>query len=221
MIVLALAQQKGGVGKSTLAINLATAAMEYRRRPAIIDMDHGQGTVTKWFTRRQAQGMTEPNVVKADSATIDAVIDSLKSAGYNFILIDLPGKSSPAIGAGLKPADLVLIPSRPHDVDIEASLDTVKACLRMGKPYAYIMNITTPHPTRAAQVAAVLRKAKHPVATPHIVQRIAVADAVTAGLGINEAARGSVAAREFDSMLLWILTHLKGLGHEQALATQH
>src|SRR5690349_11867779 len=100
MHVIALAQQKGGVGKSTLAINLATAAMAKGFKAAIIDMDLGQGTVARWSERRKTLQLDYgPLVVKAEPINLDAALRTLQSSGHNFILIDLPGKSSPVIGA--------------------------------------------------------------------------------------------------------------------------
>jgi chromosome partitioning protein len=138
MHIIAIGQQKGGVGKSSLAINLACQAVASGKMGAVVDMDAEQGTTARWGKRRSP---AEPLVIMADARTLSNELAKLPSAGAEWAFLDLPGRSAPIATAGMRAADFVLIPCRPVDVDIEASITTVQGIVRAGKAYAYLMNI--------------------------------------------------------------------------------
>ena len=208
MHVVALGQQKGGVGKSAGAINLAAAAVSAGAVAAIIDMDAEQATTLKWAKRRN--GKSEPAVVAGDVVTLAAQLDALRVKGTQIVFIDLPGRSAPIVSAGLAAADLILIPCRPLDVDIEASLATVQAAKRGGKDYAYLMSIAPPQvdKRRARQVSGTLSALGHKVAPVIVVQRVGVPDAIAKGLSAIEVDPDGDSAAEFKSLLEWISQEL-------------
>jgi chromosome partitioning protein len=182
--------------------NLADGAAARRSGRAIIDMDAEQGTTTKWGQRRNGKEQDKPTVLSGDAVTLAAKLEALKSQGVEWVFLDLPGRAHPIAGAGMKEAELVIIPCRPLDVDIEASLDTVYRCNRGKKPYAYLINIAPSQQgkKRAKQIASFLRAHGHTVAEPIIVQRIEVPDAIADGLGVNEAKPKSSSTEEFASL---------------------
>jgi chromosome partitioning protein len=206
MRVVALAQGKGGVGKSAAAINLACRAAREAGSAAVVDMDSDQATSLKWAKRRN--GVAQPIVKAATVETLPHVLASLKGAGVKWVFLDLPGRDRAAVAmsAGIKAADFVLVPCRPLDVDIEASLPTVQVAVNIGKAYAYLMSIAPSQQDkqRARQTASFLRAHKHAVAEPIIVQRIMVPDALAQGLGISEAKPDSDSDREFAELFAWI-----------------
>jgi chromosome partitioning protein len=129
----------------------------------------------------------------------------------DWVFLDLPGRAAHIASAGIKAADLVIIPCRPVDVDIEASLDTVSRVTRGGKKYVYLMNIAPSQNDmqRAKQAAGFLRAHGHGVADPIIVQRIEVPDAIGEGLGVNEFKPKSTSAKEFAELFGWLAKELR------------
>lgn len=109
----------------------------------------------------------------------------------------------------MKAANIVLVPCRPIDMDIEASLTTVEAAMRAHKRYAYLMNIVPPQLARAKTYAEHLRKAGHPVAPTIIVQRMQVPDAIAQGSSAQESEPKGQSAGEFRELLAWLTKELK------------
>ena len=208
MHVVAIGQQKGGVGKSSLAINLACQALAAGEASAVIDMDAEQGTATRWGKRRKD---ASPQVIAADARTLATELGKLRAAGVWWVFLDLPGRSAPIASTGMNASDFVLIPSRPVDVDIEASLSTAQGIVRSGRPYSYLMNVVPQGSAqRARKVLKVLEAAGHTVCPIIIQQKIEVPDAIAIGQGVNEASPKSVAAKEFADLYAWLGEQVKG-----------
>lgn len=209
MRIVALGQQKGGVGKSAAAINLACQAVAAGAKAAIIDMDAEQASTMKWAKRRN--GIDQPFVDVADAVTLRGILEKYKAAGVEWVFIDLPGRSAPVASAGLVAADFIVIPCRPLDMDIEASVPTVQAAKRSRKPYAYLMNIVPVQHERkrAQQVAGTLAALGHKVAPSFIVQRLAVPDAIASGESANEADPNGKSAAEFKELFDWLKGEIK------------
>jgi cellulose biosynthesis protein BcsQ len=209
MHIVALANGKGGVGKSACSVNLACQAVADKLKAAVIDMDIEQGTSVKWGQRRNGKPM--PRVEKATVITLSGLLERLRSEGINWVFLDLPGRAAAVSMAGLCAADFVLVPVRPLDVDIEASLSTVEAAGNVKKPYAYLMNIAQSNDQlrRAKQVQQFLREHSHKVVETIIVQRIAVPDAMREGLAVNEVKPNSESAKEFAQLFAEIRKELR------------
>lgn len=210
MKIVALGQQKGGVGKTATAINLACQALAAGEAVTLVDMDPEQGTVTKWAKRRN--GSLPPlDVVTADATTIQATLARLRAESRQWAILDLPGRRSPIASAGFMAADITLVPCRPLAVDIEASVDTVTALVRGKKSYAYLMNIA-PHNNesqRARAVADLIQKEGHPICPVILVQRIQVPDSIGQGKGVNEFSPGSNSAEEYKELFQWLKNTVK------------
>jgi chromosome partitioning protein len=208
MHVVAIGQQKGGVGKSSLAINLACQALAAGEGAAIIDMDAEQGTASRWGKRRKD---VPPQVIAADARTLSTELGRLRAAGVGWVFLDLPGRSAPIASTGMNAAEFVLIPSRPVDVDIEASLTTAQGIVRSAKTYSYLMNVVPQGSSqRARKVLKVLEGAGHTICPVIIQQKIEVPDAIAIGQGVNEASPKSAAAKEFADLYAWLGEQLKG-----------
>ena len=201
--VVCFGQMKGGTGKSCASINLACAAVASGETAAIVDMDTEQGTSLKWGKRR---GGAAPIVHSVDASRLAGVLKRLRTDGVRWVFIDLPGRSAPSASAGLSAADLIIVPCRPLEVDIEASAATVQQVMRGGKRYAYLLNIVQPQheKKRAKQVAAALQAAGHPVIPGLIIQRSDVPDAIGAGKGVNEFDPAGRSASEFAQLFQWL-----------------
>lgn len=201
MRVIALANEKGGVGKTSACINLACEVARTGATAAIIDMDPQRSTMS--WGKRRGEG-SNPETVSALPTDLDRTIKAMRNAGVAFCFLDLPGRSAPVTSVGLKAAHLILIPARPFDMDLEGSKDVVAGALRLKRPYAFLMNIAPPNSNRTRDVTTSLRSAGHKVAPIIIHQRLAVADAVSEGKGVCEWEPKGAAAAEFANLFQWI-----------------
>jgi len=117
MHVVALVNQKGGSGKSTLTACLAVAARETGERVFLIDMDP-QKSLTKWGYWRLDKDLP---VEAVSAAKLETALATLAQGNVSLVIIDTPATNSPAADAAMRCADLCLIPARPTIFDIWSS----------------------------------------------------------------------------------------------------
>src|SRR5579875_3515953 len=98
MRVLSFVSQKGGAGKSTLAISCAVAAEQDGYQVLIVDLDP-QGTSEAWFQDRNAD---TPKLVTAAAADLPDALACARSARFDFVLIDTPGRDEPAVATAIR-----------------------------------------------------------------------------------------------------------------------
>jgi chromosome partitioning protein len=137
MQTLALVAQKGGTGKTTLAIALAVAAAAAGRKVLVLDVDP-QGTACNWGDRREGDN---PIVLDAQPGRLPAALQKAEAGGIDFVIIDTPARSEQASLAAAALADLVIIPCRPQAYDLE-TIPTTKKLLALAdnKPALVVLN---------------------------------------------------------------------------------
>ncbi len=206
---IVLAQQKGGVSKTSLAVNLACQAVAHGQKAAVLDLDFEQGSAAEWGKRRKEAGLGDPAVYTVRTHELDGRIAELQS--IDWIFIDSPGRDAPASSAALRVADITLIPCRPVEDDIGPSFKTVKLINRSKGRYVFVMACVPPQAgrSRARKVGEALESAGHPVAPISIAQTINVPDANARGMGVHEYKPGSESAEDFSRLFEWIQSELK------------
>lgn len=209
MKVLALVTQKGGAGKSTVAVSLAVAAQERGLKTHVIDLDP-QRTTRKWFERREASG---PEVSALDAKQIAAALAALERQGCDLVIIDTAGVDVPASKAAMSAADLCLIPARPSVADIEAAQPTIQSLHRLGTSFAFVLNacpagrnVRTLDAFRALQIMGAVSGVTLASRADHV-------DALAQGLGVTERDPSGKAAAEIRDLVQWLLTRLEGQNH--------
>jgi chromosome partitioning protein len=211
MKTIAIASQKGGVGKSTLCLHLSVLAQE-RAPTLIVDLDP-QGSATFWHSRRRAKA---PILVRSTSSNLSAVLEAARGAGVVWTFIDTAPHDSRSMADAIKAADLVLIPARPSAFDLHAIDGTIDAVRTLRKPYQVVLTQSPPR-RGFSESAAVLEAQRYleeqgatasPVA---ITQRIISAYSVVFGLAAQEIEPDGLAAREYRA--LW-----RGIAGEPSLS---
>ncbi len=124
MTTVAVLNQKGGVGKTTLAVNLGAAAHVDGRRTLIVDMDV-QGSAAEWYTARADDSkLAGLVVVKMDKRLTVPKFREL-ATGYDFVVLDGPPRLDEVTCSAAVAADVVLIPVSPGPFDLWATSSTL------------------------------------------------------------------------------------------------
>jgi chromosome partitioning protein len=196
---ISLASQKGGTGKSTLAIGLAVAAMEDGQQVCILETDP-QGTIANWGIRRANPKPTIERI--ADRFQLERELRMLVRRSCTLAIIDTPGSHNDIATAAIRLADLCLIPAKPSLADIEAAHPTFQAIHSYDRPFAFVLNQAPVRGQRALHVATGLNGVGA-LALPYIVLRNDHMDSLARGLAVSEFAPDGIAASEIRALWAW------------------
>ena len=197
--VIAVAQQKGGSGKTTIAVNLAVAFLRQGQSVALLDTDP-QGSLGRWFmTRRERMG--EPGVEFTTSSAwgVSYECEKLKR-GVDVVIIDTPPKVDADLRPALREADLVLVPVASSHVDLWATEGVMDLGRREGKRAEIVMNRARAGTRLSEEVAAAAQALDADVSDAALANRVVYAEALGEGMGALEHARRGPAAREVEAL---------------------
>ena len=152
MTTVAIISQKGGAGKTTLALHLAAAAVDDGRVALIVDTDP-QATASQWAGWRKDE---PPEVIDSPPPRLAAKVEQAQAQGAEFIVIDTPPHADSAARAAVETADLVLIPCRPSAFDLSAIQTTSKLVQLLRKPAFVVFTAGPPNAPRVYQEAGEL-----------------------------------------------------------------
>lgn len=199
MKILSFICQKGGTGKTTLALNVAVEAMRRGYTVAVIDLDP-QPSACAWSDLRTKRG--EPPVIDAKPARLAAAVQAARAeGGLDLLIIDTGGRTEEGAFAAAKASDLVVVPVQPSAVDLKSIPATRDLIAMAGYPQALaVITRTKPFGTRHKESEAWLAQSKIAVSRSIIGDRITFQDAYAAGQGVAEYAPASRAAEEVDAL---------------------
>ena len=152
--VITISQQKGGTGKTTLAVHLALAFIEYHNlKVAIIDTDP-QGSLGKWFMIRTEKKVSNENLTFKTASLWGAQYESktLKN-DHDIVIIDTPPKIESDARPSIEAADLVIIPMAASHVDFWATGAIVDIAKKANKKILVQIN-------RSSQRSKLIKKTK-------------------------------------------------------------
>lgn len=195
MKVVALLAWKGGVGKSTLTINLAAAAIEDGHKVGIIDLDP-QSSLSEWSDRRDAE---QPFVSDAKPRAVAQIVEAGRGLGLDLMLIDTPPNATDEVEAALAVADAVAIPTGVALFDLKAVTRTVRAATQANKPTCVVLNRVG---NRSDREAARIRRELNHIGMPilrHVIHDLKVfprsADAGQTAIEVEPEGKGALDVR--------------------------
>jgi chromosome partitioning protein len=164
MKTIVLANQKGGVGKTTLAAHIAVAAERAGDGPCVLIDTDPQASLAAWWNGREA---ATPAFAPMTLKELAGKLAALGQAGYTYAFIDTPPAITESIRAVVAQADFVLIPTRPSPHDLRAVGSTVELALVAQRPFAFAVTQAKPNSRLTVQAMAAL--SEHGVVAPAIV----------------------------------------------------
>jgi len=197
MIAIAFLNQKGGVGKTTLATNVAGQLAILGNSVILIDSDP-QASALDWSAARQRQalfpvvGVPKPSVHK----DIDVIAD-----GYDYAVLDSPPRQDAIAKSVMLAADLLVIPVQPSPYDVWAAEETFKlveeaTVLKDSLKSVFAINRKIVNTAIGRDVEEALDRYPVPILATHIHQRVSFAESALNGLIVNETDPKSLAAQE-------------------------
>lgn len=138
MPIVAVVNQKGGAGKSTVSVHLARWLCKRKQSVVVVDADAQQSS-SKWFSRLEQDIPCQ--VVQSPDELLDELPKLAES--YTWVIVDGPAALSETTRATILGADLAIVPCQPTGVDLESASDTIRLIqqaqrIRRGEPQAVI-----------------------------------------------------------------------------------
>lgn len=203
-MIVAFLNQKGGVGKTTLALHLAGQWAREGRRVTVIDADP-QGSALDWSEQRAREGLPRLfGVIGLARDTLHREAPEL-ARDADHIVIDGPPRVAGLMRSALLTADLVLIPAQPSPFDGWASAEMLKLLgeARIFRPQIaarFVLNRCATRTIIARETAEGLAEHDPPALAATIGQRVAFADAARTGRLVSDIDNTSQATREIAAL---------------------
>lgn len=206
MKVVAIAMQKGGVGKSTLTRSLAEAASHSGLAVLVLDMDPQQ-SVEQWSRRREAKDLPVRFVTELD---LEPTLERVRDAGCDLVFIDTPPARSSEAPAAVEAADLVLVPCTPDIEAFEQLPRTARLARTTGKKAFVVLNMATPNSMSDVNAAqAVSERTKVDMAPVVIFRRKIHREAALAGRSAREVDQAAKGSTEIARLWDWLSVELQ------------
>jgi chromosome partitioning protein len=205
-LVITVAQQKGGTGKTTLAANIA-AALARDRRVALLDVDP-QRTLARWHALRRESDRPAAQISFSDVSgwRLAGELSRLRQE-HEVVVIDSPPQVDTDARLAIRGADLVLVPVQPSPPDLWAAEATLELAAGERRPARLILNRVGAASRLRNAIRADITARGLPAMTSELGNRAGIALAFAAGLGITEREPRSRGAEEVRALL----TELQGI----------
>ncbi|WP_181704460.1 ParA family partition ATPase [Chthonobacter albigriseus] len=204
MKTIAVISQKGGAGKTTIAVHLAVAAHLAGKTVALVDLDP-QATARKWFDRREAD---IPEVIGDHAERLPQLMEMAEANGADLLVIDTAPNADRASLRAAKSADLILIPCRPAAFDLDA-IETTRDLADLARKPSFVVMSAAPVRSALTDEARKGLEAKGTAVAPTVIHaRVAFAHSVIDGRTAMEFEPDGKAAAEIRELCTWAFKQL-------------
>lgn len=197
---IAFMSQKGGSGKTTLAVHVAVAAAAAGEKVVLIDIDP-QASASAWAGARQESNIQH---VAVGASELEDVLAAARNDGMTLALIDTAPHAAPAATKASAAADLVVIPCRPSAFDVGAAGAAVGIARAARRPFTFVLNACPARAPETAETRRALRDLGESIAPIAIGDRRAFSRAVASGQAVTEFDAEGKAAREVRALWKWL-----------------
>jgi chromosome partitioning protein len=196
--------QKGGSGKTTLAVHIAVAAEESGEKVALLDTDI-QASAGAWGDVRAKD---TPPIARASPSETPRVIEAAHNDGITLLVIDTAPHTAPGAAIAVTSADFILIPCRPTAFDLSAVAASVDIAKAAGTPAAFVLNACPARAPEVIEAQEALAVYGLPIAPVTIGDRRAFSRAVASGRAVTEFETDGKAAQEIRKLWQWIRQYI-------------
>ena len=211
-LVITVASLKGGVGKTTIAINLATCLHRAGHKTLIVDADT-QGSARSWAMVAAGKGHDGPPVAGLDASVLVRDLEAL-AAGFAVVVVDGPPRLDRGARAAMLAADIVVMPVTPGAQDVWALQQTIEVLeeARTTRPElkAVVVMNRKDRTALGRMVQQAIGETDVPLLAAALGQRVAFGEATLEGRGVIDYAPGSQAAREAEELTKAVLKAIEG-----------
>lgn len=198
---ITMAGQKGGTGKSTLAIHLAAEWQRRGYRVLVLDADP-QGTALTWSEEAAERGLRAPTIT-AMGDNLRAQLPDLRK-GYDIVIVDTAGRQSKRLAGALALTDLAIVPCKPSAADVWALGETIDLIERVQEIQpaleARIVRNEIQRTAMAEAAQSIIEDCALSSFKTMLGRRVAFAEAMAEGKGVTAHAPGSLAALELTKL---------------------
>lgn len=204
--VVTIAQQKGGAGKTTLAVNLAVAWTLAGHKVAVVDIDP-QGSLTDWYKAREAAadgaetGLTH---LQVSGWRTQKEVERL-ARDHDVVVVDSPPHAETEAKIAVRVAGIVIVPVQPSPMDLWATRPTLELARGERRPALVVLNRVPPRGKVADFITEKAKDLGVPLASRMIGNRTGFAAAMLEGRGLMETERRSRGAEEIAELAEEIL----------------
>jgi chromosome partitioning protein len=197
-MIISFVNQKGGVGKTTTAVNLGSCLIRKNHTVILLDLDP-QGSAARWHA---VEGNLAFGVIHQPTHLVPSDLEKLSST-YDFVIIDSPPTMDGITWKILAASNMVIIPVSPSSLDLWACTDTLKMIKEVRQQHPdltakFLINRKIPGTRAGREIRQALATFKTQIFNTELCQRVSYVDALKYGVSVMQYAPGRKAAAEIE-----------------------